>query len=602
MSAAKRGAQPAPWPLSVGALDECLASLRAGADFKTTLEELLLGLDPALAEHLMLLLREGRGAWLPFLRSSGGHALVLGNAFSATAHVLAGAGFRPTLCDPSPERMEFEAARCLALTGVKLDIVECQGTVQLPFETNHFELVVFEGVPHGWRTDWDATLAELVRVCGGELLVVADNRLGYKHSLGARGKYGVPSPLRFCLNVLGGVRGEHTLWGYKKALQGADSASPRAFALYPHSLDFSHIVGLDGIGPKLHIGPMERRNKLKLVGQATGLFPVLTPSFAIIKTEPGLARVPLRIERILRELSEQLDEPLPVADECVATRGNTALVQTAVPGANPEEPEGRWTLHIPLSPQQERQISRHHEVIERLWSPQAELPVPEPLFHGVLAGLSLSCERRLAGFGAPELSGDKACLDRTLDDIAGHFAGLAVGATEVLDEAGFAKHFDERFDLVRRHCGHASTARAILRLRDQTREQVLGLEVPLVLFHADLRSKHIQVDGRGRVLGYLDWGSSLDASLPYTDLLLFLIHEYKQSRDLAMPVAWRSLVEKGPLRPTEKEKLQGYAAALGLDEGYCRALEGCFPIFVAAMAESNWDYSRPRWVHRTFGL
>jgi len=25
-------------------------------------------------------------------------------------------------------------------------------------------------------------------------------------------------------------------------------------------------------------------------------------------------------------------------------------------------------------------------------------------------------------------------------------------------------------------------------------------------------------------------------------------------------------------------------------------------VFVAAMAEKNWDYSRPRWLHRQFGL
>jgi len=25
-------------------------------------------------------------------------------------------------------------------------------------------------------------------------------------------------------------------------------------------------------------------------------------------------------------------------------------------------------------------------------------------------------------------------------------------------------------------------------------------------------------------------------------------------------------------------------------------------VLVAGMAERNWDYSRPRWVHRQFGL
>jgi len=27
-----------------------------------------------------------------------------------------------------------------------------------------------------------------------------------------------------------------------------------------------------------------------------------------------------------------------------------------------------------------------------------------------------------------------------------------------------------------------------------------------------------------------------------------------------------------------------------------------YPVLVAAMAEKNWDYSRPRWLHASFGL
>jgi hypothetical protein len=27
-----------------------------------------------------------------------------------------------------------------------------------------------------------------------------------------------------------------------------------------------------------------------------------------------------------------------------------------------------------------------------------------------------------------------------------------------------------------------------------------------------------------------------------------------------------------------------------------------YPLLLAAMAESHWDYSRPRWVHRQFDL
>jgi hypothetical protein len=33
-----------------------------------------------------------------------------------------------------------------------------------------------------------------------------------------------------------------------------------------------------------------------------------------------------------------------------------------------------------------------------------------------------------------------------------------------------------------------------------------------------------------------------------------------------------------------------------------RAIEAAYPVFVAAMAERTWGYTRPRWLHRQFGL
>lgn len=591
-----------PAPLEASELDQFQASIQAGAPFKQALEELLLALPIERAEHLMLFMREGRGAWFPMLRSTAGRALLIGNAFSGTAHVLAAAGFRPTLYDPSMPRMQFEAARCQALTGVEPELVEGGGAERLPFEDDEFDLVVQEGELPDESDAWGHDAAELRRVSRGEVVVVADNRLGYKRSLGARGKFAVPSPIQYALDVVTRARGHHTLAGYRSALDSADCAPTRALSLYPHSLDFTHIVGLDGDGPELHIGPMERRNKLKIAAHGAGLFPLLTPSFAIISTTRELGSHPLRIERVLQELSERLDEPTPVVDEIVATRGNTALVQTRVPGADDATPEGRWSLHVPLSPQQERQIERHHAVIERLWSPRAGFPVPEPLYRGVLSGMSFSCERRLGGLTAPQLSGDSACVERTLEDVVEQFAELVREPAQVIDERRFEKYFGERFDLVAKFCGRAETSRALARLRDETREQVLGLECPLVLYHADLRSKHIQVDERGRVLGYLDWGSSVDADLPYADLLQFLVHEYKQSRCGSAREAWELLRAPGGPTSRERELLDDYARRLGLARQYCRAMEAAFPVFVAAMAEANWDYSRPRWMHAQFGI
>ena len=590
-----------PAPLFAGELDDFLAQTERGVPFKQALEELLLALPLDRAEHLMLLLREGRAAWFPLLKSSGGPALVIGNAFSGTTHVLAAAGFQPTILDPSMQRLRFEAVRCEALTGHAPALVEGGRDARLPFEDDSFELVVQEdGLPEAGGP-WGHDAEELRRVSRGEVLVVADNRLGYKRSLGARGEFAVPSPLQYALDVARRTRGAHTLRGYRRRLTSGECGTPRAFALYPHSMDFAHVVGLDESGPSLHIGPMERRNRLKMLGQRVGLFPLLTPSFALVSEARGLKHQRPRIERILAQLAERLGEPTPCVEELVATRGNTALVQTHRPGADTEDPAGRWSLHVPLSPQQERQLDRHHAVIERLWQSK-QLPVPEPLFRGTLGGVSLSCERRLGGLTAPQLSGDPEKVERTLNDLVEQLSSVVVRSARPLDEEDFERYFGARFDLVARFCGRPETERALGRLRERTRERVLGLELPLVLYHADLRSKHLQVDPRGRVLGYLDWGSSLDADLPYSDLLQFLVHELKQSRCETARQAWEGLGAGGPVSATERSLLDHYAGRLGLSKELQGAMEDCFPVFVAAMAEANWDYSRPRWLHRQFGV
>ncbi|MFT7486040.1 MAG: aminoglycoside phosphotransferase (APT) family kinase protein, partial [Candidatus Paceibacteria bacterium] len=142
----------------------------------------------------------------------------------------------------------------------------------------------------------------------------------------------------------------------------------------------------------------------------------------------------------------------------------------------------------------------------------------------------------------------------------------------------------------------------LMALRDATRKQLLGEPMPLVLQHADLRNKHVQITPEGKVLGYLDWGSSRADDVPYFDLLQLIVHETKQARGGSIGDAWKALTASDETRDWERSALDSYAETLGLSRNFCDAMEGAFPVFVAAMAESNWDYSRPQWVHRSFGI
>ena len=148
----------------------------------------------------------------------------------------------------------------------------------------------------------------------------------------------------------------------------------------------------------------------------------------------------------------------------------------------------------------------------------------------------------------------------------------------------------------------ARTLAEIERLRAAAREALLGRRFPRVLMHHDLRGKHLAVERDGSVLGYLDWGTAELEGLPGFDLLHLIVHERKQALGLSAGEAWRQVRDGVRLEADERDALASYAAALELEDSYMSTLAAIYPVLVGAMAESNWDYSRPRWLQREFAL
>jgi hypothetical protein len=604
------GSERAPWPLARGAFAPGLERLAAGEPFKASLEALLLALDDAPAARLMQLLREGRGAWLALLETGGGEALFVGNALSGTVTALARHGFRVTVVDDAPERARFAAYRDRAHAPGRTASVLCDGPT-LPFADGAFDLVVREegGLPGALGVPVD----ECLRLAAREVVWIADNRLAYKRPRGRHDVHRVQDPLRWARAAVAPGNDERTLPGYRRALERDGWRPARAFALYPHAKQFYDVAALDGAWPELIVGPKERQNRVKLAAKSLGLFPIFTPSFALIAsrapTAPRAATTAAtsatRIERVLDALAERTGEPRGRVQHLLGTRGNSAVVQTVGPdaaGADLGSGPGRWTLHVPLCPKNRPQLEVHHRALVDLPARFLHLPLPEPLFVGEVDGIWLTCERRLAGLPAHQHCGDPARMARTLREASQQLAGLVVAAPAPFDEHAFDEQIATRIDRAARFAAVPSTIANLARLKDELRERLLGRALPRVAYHADLRAKHVQVDADGGVLGYLDWGTLEPAEIPYLDLLHLVVHERKQEADLTAEAAWRLMQRRDALRDHEREALESYARVVGIDEETRAALELFYPASVAAMAEKNWDYSRPRWLHRQFGV
>ena len=598
-----RSRDDAPAPLARGALDARLAGARPGPEaFRERLEQLLLALSDDGADRLMQLLRESRGAWFPMLRSRGGTALFLGSSLSGAVTSLAGAGFEVLSLELSAERARFAALRDASHSPGRARAALGGDGPRLPFADRAFDVVVCEDAFSGRANRYGFELGECRRVAGEELVLIDENRLAYKRSSGRRGDFRVPGPIAFARRAAFPAPGERTLAGHRRALEGRGYARAKAYALYPHLADFSHVVAIDERAPALTIGPMERKNRLKLAGRALGLFPVFAPTFALVAAREEAARAPRRIERLLAAIAERVGEPVPEVDVLVATRGNTAVIHTRLAGAGEDEPAGRWTLHVPLAPKNGPQVERHVRFLRLLRERFPRVPVPEPLLCERVDGVLASVERRARGWTAPQKSGDRPLIARMLADAARDLALLVTRPAAPLAPEGFDALLGARFDVVARHANVASTVARLARMRDEARERLVGARLPRVVEHSDLRAKHVQIDRDGSAIAYLDWGTAEEEGLPYHDLLHLVVHQRKQEEGRTPGDAWRAVAGREGLREEERAALEGYRAAVGLDAETARAIEAIYPVLVGAMAETHWDYSRPRWLHRQFAL
>ena len=574
-----------PWPLESNDLAHFFERLEAGVEFRPAFEELLCELPLQRAERLMLITRQGRAGWLPLLRTDTGRALVLGNALSGAGLGLAQAGWTVCLRDDNPERLSFARARAADLR-LELETELSLGERQLPHADESFDLVLSDG-------DTDTGASELARVARGEVVLIADNRYAYKRSVGVHGEFQVRSPIEYLQSLF--KRGGKSLSDYSRELTEAGLIGIRPHSLYPHSADFTFCVSLASGGPTLPIGPKERANKLKIIGERFGLFPLLTPSFALISHKPRAKLLRPLADRLLHEALESENETVSTLEHLVATRGNNALLLSG--GSRP------LAIHMPLETRQQVQVKRHLATLTALREEFPSLPVPRPVRELHLGDAWCAVEERLGGWTAGQICGDQQKVSKMLGDVAEHFAGLITRPAQEFTEADFEHLIGERVRRVSMKAPDKETKAALIEMEALAREQLIGACFPLMRSHGDLRSKHVQVDQDGGVLGYLDWGATEERDLPLFDLLHLIINERKQEALITIGDAWRGYCS-GDAAPREHERaaMDAYSRHLELPIEVQKSIEGLYPLFVADAAEKNWDYSRPRWIMRQFGL
>ncbi len=584
-----------PEPLSPGDVAACRDAL--ARSYREAFETLLARLPPDRRDRMTQLAKESLGAWSLLLSARSGTALYVGNPLCGAVIPLAALGLKVTLLDVSPERL-WLALRLAEhqVRGRVRGVLGGDGAL-LPFEDRQFDVVVHDDLAPSPRT-----LAELARVGRGEFFLTADNRLGYKRSSGRTWDFRVPSPLEYAGRALRPRRGERTLTGWRARLRATGLVWPRAVALYPDRRDFAQVVALDQPLPRLFVGPNERRNRVKVAAHALGLFPHLAPSYGFLGKGPGSASASTRLDQVLERLSSETGEPRPQVEHLIATRGNTAVVMTAVPGAELGDPRGHWLLHVPLHQGHRAGLDLHHRTLARVRERFPLVPVPEPLFAGEIDGLWLNCERRLNGWASNHLIVDRSMADKILLQMAEHLALLVLEPASPLGEDAYERIAGVWFERTLRTVRDQALRGVLERRRREVQRLLVGRSLPRMLAHGDPRAKHVQVDLSGNVLGYMDWGTIVEPALPGLDLMQRIVHDRKQLLGQHDGDAWRELCDPQRLMPGERAALERHGQALGLDARTLTAIAQLYPVFVSATIDRYAPYVPPDWYRRNFGL
>jgi len=585
-------------PMPEAALAKHLAQAPRPSTWREFLEPFLAGLDSPTGDRIMMLMEESRGAWAVLLAQQPGTALFVGNAVSGTVPALAILGWQVTVADPSPERCAFAERRDNEYAPGKVSWVHAAHD-KLPFAPKSFDLVVREDAADGIDLARAPSLEKLKNLSRASQVHLADNRWAYKRATGERGRFRRHSPLSFMRQALFPAPGLHTLAGHRRNL---DPELPtRTFALYPDGREFSHVVNLDGRFPRLTVGPRERANLPKVLARKIGLFPLLTPSFALINEAEGATFS----ARLLAFLAEKIGEEAGQLDQLIATRSNCAMLMTAPKGVQMEEEQapipGSWVIHIPLSPGKHQVLSQHVQFMRRAAKEFPQLKAPEVLFEGTFEGVYLCVARRIGGWTATHATDDAGQMAALAIDLGRLLSELVVRPAQAFSAEDFERLLGQRFERVAQKCKRPRTAARVHGATDSLREALVGAQLPLMFHHADLRAKHLIINDQGKVRATLDFGSAEPEFLPLVDLLHHLGHQRKQKQQCSAQQAWQELRNPATRSGHEQQALEEQAQTLNIETHIVEAMLDAYPLFVAGMAEANWDWSRPEWIHREFG-
>jgi len=268
----------------------------------------------------------------------------------------------------------------------------------------------------------------------------------------------------------------------------------------------------------------------------------------------------------------------------LASCGATIEVHTACPKLDAQDERGRWILHLGTRPGESEALERGAELQRRLLELRPQAAVPRPLASGTFEGLALHCERRLTGWPADRRAISSADAARWLDQAASFLAGLRVPGAEPLGARDIAACCSAWRELAREHLRSSAAATTVERLTAEALAQLAQEVLPSVLVHGDLRPRHLLVDARSDVRGWIHWSLGERAGPPGLDCIHLHLHLEAMRRREPLGGPLQRLLAAGQRELSEHAALWRYARDLDLSKSALLAIARLHPLYLASIA------------------
>jgi aminoglycoside phosphotransferase (APT) family kinase protein len=357
--------------------------------------------------------------------------------------------------------------------------------------------------------------------------------------------------------------------GERVWIGAASSRGPgRRLALLPSVARCEQVAALDGAFPRVAVQPGQRRERWLRAAQSTGTLGFVHRARARFEGARGATR----LELLLADIAQRLDEPVPASEHVLASCGGTLEVWTAAGrGAG-----GRWRLHLATRSEHVPALEHGHRLQAELRRDAPGTPVPEPLALAQTAGLWAVCERRVDGWPlTARRARDPAPL---LRQVSRALAGLARGEPRTLAR----RDVEQALEGWRAECARPDPA--FDRRAERMGESLAGLILRDVALHGDLRPRHVLVDGACRLVALVHWSLGRARGWPMLDLVHLWLHLRRAASGTSLGRLLALAAERSGLEPWERALFDEHAAWMGLDRDAWRMLLCAWPLHAASVA------------------